>query len=483
MHIPFIRPTTGPTGQSPVIKVAASALATLEATIGARPAESGAILFADRAGVVRAAEFDAGSHATSVTYSPDLAFAKALDLELTRRHDLAFVGFAHSHPAGGTTPSGPDRAYAAQLMAFKKRTDLLLPILQTVPDTGHFAIHWWVARAGDAGAPAHVEPARMEVVSEPDESWLGRVRGSLDLGALRDARVIAAGIGGARSALEDLARCGVGQFVLLDPDVYEPTNLATQHVRRSEVGLGKAVVTAMALRDINPDAVVVALPLRVEDALAAAPGREQLLYGRLGGRAPSRTLLGAWTDSHPANAFVAHLGLVEGLPVVFADLFANATAGAVAFVAPGISTACHRCWVGRRYAHYEAGGDNPVTSVGAEIWATSRLNALKTRVTLLLLQSRYGGGTGRFATTEAGPADALVEALASRPIGVLKLRPEVEAATGLPVFRLFEERLEPHLRGAVQLDTTLWTPLTPKPGCPECGGLGGLAGRRDVGVA
>ena len=77
MHIPFIRPTTGPTGQSPVIKVAASALATLEATIGARPAESGAILFADRAGVVRAAEFDAGSHATSVTYSPDLAFAKA----------------------------------------------------------------------------------------------------------------------------------------------------------------------------------------------------------------------------------------------------------------------------------------------------------------------------------------------------------------------------------------------------------------------
>ena len=45
------------------------------------------------------------------------------------------------------------------------------------------------------------------------------------------------------------------------------------------------------------------------------------------------------------------------------------------------------------------------------------------------------------------------------------------------------DSLEPHLRGAVQLDTTLWTPLTPKPGCPECGGLGGLAGRRDVGVA
>ncbi|MBB1502705.1 ThiF family adenylyltransferase [Propioniciclava sp. MC1683] len=435
-------------------------MATLHATIGLQRAESGAVLFADDSGVITMAAFDAGSRRTGSTYTPDLAFVKAIDRWASRRQGLQFVGFAHSHPAGNTRPSGPDREYANRLMAFKKIDQLWLPILQTVPDTKSFSVHWWLARRveGAEGTLADVVRTGGTVVTEDDTAWLDRVAGTLDVARLRDARVVAAGVGGARSALEDLARAGVGQFVLVDPDSYQATNLATQHVRRSELGLGKAIAAAEAIRDINPDALVVAIPGRIEDVLAEPVTRATLLGGELAGRRPARTLLGAWTDNHAANAFMGHVGLKTGLPAVFADLFHGAAAGAVAFVAPGITLACHRCWVGPRYAHYERGGANSVTSEGAEIWATSRINALKTRLSLLLLQA----------------ADDQLLALASTPTAVVKLRADVEETIGFGAFRRFEERIPEELRPSLALDTTLWLPVTPKADCPECGGTGDL---------
>lgn len=457
---------------TPDARITVGALATLHATIGLRPAESGAILFADRDGTITLAGFDAESRRTPGTYTPDLRFVKAIDHWATRRQDLHFVGFAHSHPAGHTRPSGPDREYANRLMAFKQRDSLWLPILQTVPDTGSFSVHWWLAFRveGPEGTLADIAPTGATVATaSDDDTWLDRVRGTLDTRALATVRVVAAGAGGARSSLEDLARAGVGQFVLVDPDAYQPTNLATQHGRRSELGIGKAVATAEAIRDINPDALVVAVPGRIEDVLGDPAARAALLSGELAGRPPTRTLLGAWTDDHPANAFLARVGLEAGLPTVFADLFKGAAAGAVAFVAPGLTRTCHRCWVPGRYAHYEAGGDNPVTSEGAEIWATSRLNALKTRLCLLLLQGRSG------TDADPGPADDLLTGLARTPVAVVKLRPNVAGLTGLGAFDRFEDAIPEDLRPAMALDTTLWLPVSPKPGCPSCGGTGDLA--------
>lgn len=468
--------TAGVEPDGPRVVVSPSALATLESTVGLRPAESGAILFADREGTIALAGFDGGSRATTATYSPDLALAKRIDRWAATRQGLEFVGFAHSHPAGHTVPSSPDREYANRLMAFKGRDRLWLPIVQTVPDTGAFSVHWWEARRTDGppGTLAEIVPATAELAKPVGGQWLDRVRGTLDLDALREARVIAAGVGGARSALEDLARAGVGQFVLIDPDAYQQQNLATQHGRRAELGVGKAMATAEAIRDINPDAAVVAVPGRVEDVLGEATARAALLRGELAGRRARRVLLGAWTDNHAANAFLAHMGLTSGVPVVFTDLFQEAGAGAVAFVAPGLTPGCHRCWVHGRYAHYEAGGVNPVTSAGAEIWATSRINALKTRLCLLLLQSSYCRVPGE-SGADAGRTDDLVRTLSASPAAVVKLRPDCAELTGFGGFARFEDGLPAHLRPALALDTTLWLRIPPRKDCPECGGTGDLS--------
>lgn len=460
----------------PQVRIAPSVLATLEATIGAVPAESGASLFADKDGVIRSVEFDAGSASTRVTYHPDLPTVRRTDLWMTGHQELVFAGFAHSHPTGSTRPSAPDLEYAGRLMDFKRLDALHLPIVQSAACGGQFGLHWWVARRPPTGGQVRLERAAVVPVADADDRWLERIASQVDLATLRDSRVVAAGVGGARSALEDLARAGVGQFVLIDPDDYELSNLATQHARRAELGIGKATATAAAIRDINPDAVVVAIRSTAEEALGDPARRRLLLRGSLGGRRTRRTLLGAWTDSHQANAFIAHLGLEEHLPVVFADLFRYAAAGAVAFVHPGLTAACHRCWVESRYRHYEDGGTNPVTSDGAEIWATSRLNALKVRLTLLLLQSSFT----TLEPSPPAPVDDLVSRLAQRPVAVVRLRPDVSESTGLGVFDRFDAGLSESQSDSLAIDTTLWVPVRPRQGCVECGGTGTLRPMKEM---
>src|SRR6266516_4824459 len=75
-----------------------------------------------------------------------------------------------------------------------------------------------------------------------EQAIFKRVATAYDLFRLKRSRVISTGCGGARSFLEDMARCGVGEFVLIDPDVVEEPNIATQHVYLEEIGRPKVDV-------------------------------------------------------------------------------------------------------------------------------------------------------------------------------------------------------------------------------------------------
>jgi tRNA A37 threonylcarbamoyladenosine dehydratase len=83
-----------------------------------------------------------------------------------------------------------------------------------------------------------------------------RVETAYDLECMRTSRIISVGCGGARSFLEDMARCGVGQFVLIDPDVVEEVNIATQHVYLDDIGRPKVDCAEERILQINPDAYV-----------------------------------------------------------------------------------------------------------------------------------------------------------------------------------------------------------------------------------
>src|SRR5471032_2628391 len=85
--------------------------------------------------------------------------------------------------------------------------------------------------------------------------------GTERLAALAGRHVMICGIGGVGSyAAEALGRAGVGQITLVDFDDICLTNVNRQlHALTSTVGQPKVEVMAARLRDINPQAEVIAL--------------------------------------------------------------------------------------------------------------------------------------------------------------------------------------------------------------------------------
>jgi molybdopterin/thiamine biosynthesis adenylyltransferase len=85
---------------------------------------------------------------------------------------------------------------------------------------------------------------------------------------LRAARVLLVGAGGLGCpAALYLASAGVGHLTIADPDLVDATNLQRQILYRADtIGSAKAASARAALRDVNPDVAVMALPTRLEGA-------------------------------------------------------------------------------------------------------------------------------------------------------------------------------------------------------------------------
>ena len=84
---------------------------------------------------------------------------------------------------------------------------------------------------------------------------------------LKNATVMVVGCGAVGSfAIEALARSGVGHIVVVDFDVVEESNINRQiFALSSTVGIPKVDVAASRIRDINPDADVVAINAFFDD--------------------------------------------------------------------------------------------------------------------------------------------------------------------------------------------------------------------------
>ena len=93
------------------------------------------------------------------------------------------------------------------------------------------------------------------------DNWLERTElliGTDKIERLRGKHVLIVGLGGIGSfAAEFIARSGIGQFTLIDGDVFDPTNKNRQLTALdSTIGKNKAKILAERILDINPDAKV-----------------------------------------------------------------------------------------------------------------------------------------------------------------------------------------------------------------------------------
>lgn len=457
-------------------------LLQIRATIGSLPAETGAALGGiPGSGVVSAVHIDKQATVSAVTYSPDVTSLNRVIRDKWRPRGIEFMGFVHSHPGSYRRPSLGDAAYATRILQVWTQLDrLLLPIVSSAADTGRFDVVAFSAIRSPRGVdivPGATIVNRTERSRQEPSDYLARVIAAYDPAVMAGTRITAVGVGGSVSFLEDMARAGVGEFVLIDPDVVEPANIGTQHAWPADVDQPKVTVCAKRLTQLNPLARV--WTIQATDADLSDLAFSRLVNGVLPRGepiTPTSQLLCAFTDSFEAQARLSRLALHLGVAFLTAAVYHEGRGIEVCFSAPGVTPACSRCALAGRYrAYLEQEYTNNVTSDGTPIYATSRLNALKQIITHGLLH-----GTSTVADP-SHPATIryrrLLALIGSRNLVMSRLDPDLGTALGLSNF----DQLSRVSDGRAVVDDTLWLAQKPDnpdngyPICPDCGGTGDLS--------
>ncbi len=278
-----------------------------------------------------------------------------------------------------------------------------------------------------------------------------------------DKVIVCVGTGGARSFLENCARSGFRNFILMDKDVVGTTNIATQGVFISEMGKKKVEVIRERILDINPKARVVCVDSFLADAMSDEEFKSYL--DMFPHRRPTDYLILGCTDNFEAQKRSSMLALKYGNPYLAAMMYAGGAAAELIFTYPGVTESCPRCLLRDRFEKYEHGFQNDVDSSACPIFATERMNATKGYIALMLLM---------YHEDPTSPFNDMLNKVANRNFVWIRLNPYLkETALGIELFdRLFAGTPERF----TFMDETIWIPQHPDtdPPCKMCGGTGDL---------
>ena len=304
-----------------------------------------------------------------------------------------------------------------------------------------------------------------EQLSEAEQRF-DRVSSLYPLSELSRKTIICIGTGGARSYLENLARSGVTQFILFEKDVVSGTNIGTQAVYQSEIGMNKGEAIRRCILDINPHASVKVIPRFVDDTLTDDAFAD--LVGENLHKHPLDYLLAGCTDNFPAQARSAALAMKYGTPYIAVQLYQYGEASELYFSYPGVTRGgCPRCALGSRYDNYlYHGATNDITSAGTPIWATERTNALKGDMTMALLLYHVG-------TPQNNRYYDRLDAVKDRNFVMIRMNPSLSKDLGM---RQFDTFTHPEDAVGYCYDDTLWFRQWVEDGsnggkvCPLCHG-------------
>jgi molybdopterin/thiamine biosynthesis adenylyltransferase len=183
---------------------------------------------------------------------------------------------------------------------------------------------------------------------------------------MKPASIVVAGAGGNTGShlLPHLARMsGIARITLVDPDLYEPANLAVQNIDSRDIGQPKVTAQAAKLRLIHPGLDIAALQERIEDVPRG------LLRG---------DLIVSCLDSRVARQHVNEIAWRLKTPWIDCGILGSQNLARVNYYAAAHDAPCLECaWGADEYAQIEqeylcgAGGGSAYPSM-----ATSALGAL-----------------------------------------------------------------------------------------------------------
>ena len=189
------------------------------------------------------------------------------------------------------------------------------------------------------GQPCQAHPYDLE------NALFSRHTGLLEEWSMQRAGVIVCGCGsvGGLAALE-LARCGVGRFLLIDPDLLAIENLCRHPCGLADVGRRKVEAIAERIHQINPRAVVETHATTIErldpalvQTFAATDPADP------GDAARPVTLMLACADSRRADRHAARLAAALQLPFLAIGLWERAFAGEIFYSHPDAPMPCYGC--------------------------------------------------------------------------------------------------------------------------------------------
>lgn len=280
-----------------------------------------------------------------------------------------------------------------------------------------------------------------------------------------DKVIVCIGTGGARSALENFARSGFRNYILMDADIVSETNIATQGVFISEIGKKKVEVIRDRILDINSDANVVCVDRFLDDNMTDEEFRGYM--DLFPGKKPTDYLILGCTDNFYAQKRSSILALKYGTPYLAAMMYKAGAAAELIFIYPGVTESCPRCLLGSRFEKYENGFENDVDSSACTIFATERMNALKGYIALMLLMY-HEDPESEFST--------MLDRVKDRNFVQIRLTPNVKDILGIGVF----DRVFAGSDRYTFMDETVWIPQKPDhpsngyETCKLCGGTGHL---------
>lgn len=382
--------------------------------LGKRKPELGGMLgFSEEQDLVTHFVFDKYAKVNRVEYNPNTKFLDTVLNGRWNKESICLAGFVHSHPGNFNQLSGADVEYATRICKEFDMEYLFMPIVTSAADskssiTGYIVTHNGQVQDCDIEvmdssitenqgwedvSEELLEAARSELKSmalrkdttmdplSQDETF-ARIATTIPLEYMKDCTVIGIGCGGARGFYEDMARCGVGKFILMDGDISSRSNIASQNGYISEIGKPKASVVKGRLCDINDTLQVVAMDRMLDDSFSDEDFRKQLDEIDA---IPERTIICAFTDSFQAQARCQKLAKTFRIPLLAAQHHANGDSSEVIYWYPGISRYSQEEILADRYEAYANGFKNDVTSVGSPIFNTTRLNALCEKIAIGIL--------------------------------------------------------------------------------------------------
>lgn len=178
------------------------------------------------------------------------------------------------------------------------------------------------------------EPLDVSLV-EVQPALANRRLAILETDLLRDKSVLCIGLGtgGAHAAIE-LAKCGVGNFTLVDRDRLSVGNVVRHAGGISQVGRYKVNVIRDLILEKNPDAHVTAIPAQV--TFETKDQMKELIAKA------SVVLCG--TDNRPSKLLINKLCVDAAVVAIYGGAFRRAYGGQVLRVRPHQSP-CHECFV------------------------------------------------------------------------------------------------------------------------------------------